>query len=294
MSLSEAVSNVITSGPTDVMGKDVGVFADIKQYFVDFKTTMINNNYAFDVFEKNLLFLKAFGLIIIIIMASVSYYNYKDVGLIKKQPYVFICESVIFALAGVAPFLMLCYLRNQHYTYSQIAMMSIVIFMVMFILNYLLEISGFYAWSFDTIDPDDKNKRFNDDPSSSEKLKKTVSSTSDIIVIGMIVGSFIALIFSSIFVMNTSPDYVHLTSLPTGLLFFLEMFVFGIISAVPIFVVSYNRKKYENNKQNQKKIDPPVFTKTTIIEFFVIVAKFALLHCLLQISGLYSKIFHKQ
>ena len=289
MSLQEAISTVVTAGPDDISGKDVGVFANIKQYFTDFIITMKNNNYAFEVFEKNLLFLKAFGLIIIVIMASVSFYKYRDTGLIKKNPYIFIRESIIFALSGLLPFLMVCYLRNEHYTNSQITMMGIVIFIVMFILNYLLEISGFYAWSFDDTDII-KTEKINVEEDPAEKLGKTVSSTSEIIIIGMIVGSFIALVFSSLFVMNTSPDYKHLTSLPTGLLFFIEMFLFGFISAVPIFVVSYDRKKYESDHQT----DPPMFTKDTVIEFFVIVSKFSLLHCLLQISGLYQSVFRKQ
>ncbi len=295
MSLSEAISTVVTAGPENVLGKDVGLFADIKQYFVDFINTMKSDNYAFNVFEKNLLFLKAFALIAITIMAGISFYYYRNTGLIKKQPYVFACESFIFALSALLPFLMVCYLRNQKYNVNQITMISIVLFIVMFAINYLLEISGFYAWSFDVTDINekDKDKNLKDDtnPSSSEKLGKTVSRTSEIVIIGMILGSVIALLFSSFFVMNLSPDYVHLTSLPTGVLFFLEMLLFGFISAIPIFIVSYNRKKYENDKENQTQIDPPVFTKTTIIEFFVIIIKFALLHCLLQISGLYKSVF---
>ena len=296
MSLSEAFSTVVTAGPENVLGKDVGIFADIKQYFVDFSNTMKSNNYAFDVFEKNLLFLKAFGLILIILMACVSFYYYRNTGLIKKQPYVFACESFIFALSALLPFLMVCYLRNQKYNVNQITMISIVLFIVMFIINYLLEISGFYAWSFDVttenLKDDKKDDKKDDNPSSAEKLGKTVSRTSEIVMIGVMIGSLFALLFSSFFVMNLSPDYVHLTTLPTGVLFFLEMLLFGFISAIPIFIVSYNRKKYENDKENEKQIDPPVFTKTTIIEFFVIVLKFALLHCLLQISGLYKSVFH--
>ena len=298
MSLSEAISTVVTAGPENVLGKDVGLFADIKQYFVDFINTMKSDNYAFNVFEKNLLFLKAFALIAIALMAGISFYYYRNTGLIKKQPYVFACESFIFALSALLPFLMVCYLRNQKYNVNQITMISIVLFIVMFAINYLLEISGFYAWSFDVTDikdkDNDKDKNIKDDtnPSSAEKLGKTVSRTSEIVMIGIIIGSLVALLFSSFFVMNLSPDYVHLTSLPTGVLFFLEMLLFGFISAIPIFIVSYNRKKYENDKENEKQIDPPVFTKTTIIEFFVIIIKFALLHCLLQISGLYKSVFH--
>ena len=297
MSLSEAISTVVTAGPENVLGKDVGLFADIKQYFVDFINTMKSDNYAFNVFEKNLLFLKAFALIAIALMAGISFYYYRNTGLIKKQPYVFACESFIFALSALLPFLMVCYLRNQKYNVNQITMISIVLFIVMFAINYLLEISGFYAWSFDVTDINEKDKDKDKDkddtnPSSSEKLGKTVSRTSEIVMIGIIVGSLVALLFSSFFVMNLSPDYVHLTGLPTGVLFFIEMLLFGFISAIPIFIVSYNRKKYENDKENEKQIDPPVFTKTTIIEFFVIIIKFALLHCLLQISGLYKSVFH--
>ena len=183
---------------------------------------MKSNNYAFNVFEKNLLFIKAFALIAIVLMACVSFYYYRNTGLIKKQPYVFACESFIFALSALLPFLMVCYLRNQRYNVNQITMISIVLFIVMFVMNYLLEISGFYAWSFNITDIDKKDQE-DTNPSSAEKLGKTVSRTSEIIIIGTVVGSFVALIFSSFFVMNTSPDYVNLKSLTTGILFFLEI-----------------------------------------------------------------------
>ena len=132
MSISEAISTVVTAGPENVLGKDTGLFAEIKQYFVDFADTMKSNNYAFNVFEKNLLFIKAFALIAIVLMACVSFYYYRNTGLIKKQPYVFACESFIFALSALLPFLMVCYLRNQRYNVNQITMISIVLFIVMF------------------------------------------------------------------------------------------------------------------------------------------------------------------
>ena len=102
MSLGEAVKTIITDGPD---GKDTGIFADIQQYFKDFLVTMKGKGYAYDIFEKNLFFLKALGLIFIIVLAIVNYSLYKDSGLIKKEPlsfvlfiFVFVCIVCIVSL----------------------------------------------------------------------------------------------------------------------------------------------------------------------------------------------------
>jgi len=54
------------------------------------------------------------------------------------------------------------------------------------------------------------------------------------------------------------------------------MILFGVISAVPVFFMASNRG---------------VLSKNTTKEFLLIVLKFSLLHCVLQLSGFYRYLF---
>lgn len=281
MSLGEAVKTIITDGPD---GKDTGIFADIQQYFKDFLVTMKGKGYAYDIFEKNLFFLKALGLIFIIVLAIVNYSLYKDPGLIKKEPWSFFTESLIFAVSGLLPFLLVCYLRNTIYSFEQIIKMSIVVFIIFFILNYLLELSGFYSWTFKKSPPKSDEEKscekvVNEEMSYSDKMTKSLGRTTEILMIALVAGSLFALIFSTFFVMNTTPIYTQTGGMPTLFVFLIEMILFGLISAGPIFLMSRDRDDLS--------------VKTTA-EFFVIFGKFIFLHCLLQISGFYHHAFNPQ
>lgn len=268
MSLGTAIKTVITDGPEDSSGKDTGLFAIIQKYFTDFIKTMTQKGYAFNVFEKNLFFLKAFGLIAIIMLSIVNYSMTKNTGLIKEHPWTFFTESVLFAIGGVIPFLILAYLRNNVYSNKELLMMSIVIFFLFFVLNYLLELSGFYAWSF--------NKEELKNESENIDFPKVVSRTSEYMLIGIIIGSFVAMIFSSFFVLNTNPLYVRGNISPI-IIFLMEMILFGLISAVPVYLIASNRNDLSNK---------------TNVEFIIIFIKFICLHCLLQISGFYQHAFN--
>lgn len=265
MSLKDAFQTIVTDVPTN----ETSLFQIIQGYFTDF-VKVVKQNGTYEVFEKNLFFLKAFGLIALIMLAVVNYALTKNTGLISSKPLTFFKESVLFAIGGVVPFLIVAYLRNNFYSMREIIMMAIVIFIVMFILNYLLELSGFYAWSFDpkvdkATDPD-------------IDFPKTVARTSEYMLVGIVAGSFIAMIFASLFVFNISPMYVHTNISPT-IVFLMEMILFGVISAVPVYIIASNRNDLS--------------TKTNV-EFLALFLKFAILHCLLQISGFYNHAFNPQ
>jgi len=271
MSLGEAIKTVITDGPEDINGKDIGIFATIQRYFMDFVSTMKQQGYAYNVFEKNLFFLKAFGLIAILMLAIVNYSMTKNAGMISSQPLVFFKESLLFAVGGLVPFLIVAYLRNNVYSNKELLMMSFVIFGLMFILNYLMELSGFYSWTFNyKPKPQLKENETNDFP-------VVVSRSSEYMLVGIIAGAFFAMLFSSLFVMNTNPMYVHGNIISPIIIFLMEMILFGVISAVPVYLMASNRDDLSSQ---------------TSIEFLVIFLKFAFLHCLLQISGFYKHAFN--
>ena len=276
-SVSGVIENIVIKGPEE-KGQDEGVISKIKEVLSDLGNSMKNKHYAFDLFEKNFLFLKSFGLAFLIILAVVNYVSYKNTGLISDKPLLFFTESCVFGLSGVIPFLMLCYLRNDKYfTNKQILNASIALFFIFFGLNYLLELSGFYPTVFQKEDDkDDKDDKEDKDIRNVDKLKKSLSTTSDIVLLIIFVVSTFSLFFATAFVRDMSPDYFNFKSLSPYLVFGVEMILFGVISAVPIFFMASNRGVLSGN---------------TTKEFLLIVLKFSLLHCLLQLSGFYRYLF---
>jgi hypothetical protein len=283
--VTEVVANIIVKGPEDSIGKDEGFISKVKEVLTDLTNSMSNKEYAFEVFEKNFLFLKSFGLVFLIILAVVNYVYYKNSGLISDKPLLFFAESVVFGMSGVIPFLVLSQFRNRnHFNNNQIFNISVALFLVFFGLNYLLELSGIYPAIFgkEEDNPDKSDK--SDNPDKSDKsddqdnyshLKTSLGTTSDIILLTIFIVSIFSLFFATAFVRNMSPNY-NSDSLPTYSLFIIEMLLFGVISAVPVFFMASNRG---------------VLSSNTTKEFLLIVVKFSLLHCLLQLSGFYSYIF---
>ena len=305
VSVIEVIENIVIKGPEE-NGHDDGFMSKIKEVLNDFSNSMKNKHYAFDLFEKNFLFLKSFGLAFLIILSVVNYVYYKNTGLISKKPFLFFTESCVFGLSGVVPFIMLCYFRNNnHFTKQQILNISIALFLVFFGLTYLLELSGIYPTIFqkeeekeeenkdekehenkDEKEEENKEEKEHENKEEKEhekveennfdKLKKNLGITSDIVLLIIFVVSIFSLFFATAFVRDVSPDYINLQSLSPYLVFGVEMILFGVISAVPVFFMASNRG---------------VLSSNTTKEFLLIVLKFSLLHCVLQLSGFYRYLF---
>lgn len=274
------IKNIVVKGPEDD-GKDEGVFSKLMYILTDIKDSMNNKHYAFEVFEKNFLFLKSFGLAFIVILAIVNYVYYKNTGLISKNPMLFFSESCVFGLSGVIPFLLLCFLRNNNYfTKNQIFNSCIAIFLVFFGLNYLLEMSGIYPVIFNKEESNDSKDNLKKDNSNEDytfnDLKNSLGTTSEVIILIIFVISVFTLFFATAFVRDLSPKYSHFKDTSPLLIFGVEMILFGVISAVPIFFMASNRG---------------VLSSNTTKEFLLIVVKFSFLHILLQLSGFYSYLF---
>lgn len=275
------IEHIVVKGPQDE-GKDEGVVSKLISVLTDLKDSMSNKHYAFEVFEKNFLFLKSFGLAFLVILAIVNYVYYKNTGLISKNPMLFFSESCVFGLSGVIPFLLLCFLRNNnHFSKTQIFNASVALFLVFFGLNYLLEISGIYPVIFkkeENSDNKNNNAKNNtkDEDYTFNDLKTSLGTTSEVILLTIFVVSVFTLFFSTAFVRDTSPNYSRFQDTSSLLVFGVEMLLFGVISAVPVFFMASNRNALSSD---------------TTKEFLLIVVKFSLLHILLQLSGFYTYIF---
>ena len=267
------IGNVLGGGGGGEEAKEQGIVERIKDWATDLKKSWESPAVATEVFEKNIIFLKGFVGIFFIILALVNYFTFRDIGMASKRGWMFFFESVLFGMSGVLPFLLLCGLRTNFFSNSKLISYSIALFLVFFSLNYVLEVGGFYAFTFYSEEPalspvHDSEKSYTD------KFYESLGRSSIIMVAITIIGCLLMLLACSVLARNTDPQYKEWTSaLPSAAVFVIEMFLFGAISAAPIYFMAYNRKE---------------LSKKTTKEFFIITAKFAILHCLFQLSGFYK------
>lgn len=249
-----------------------GIMANLKNLVSAFG----DKKEAFMLFEKNLLFLKGFGVFFLLTMALINWYlNNKSLGFVAKDQKRFAIESLVFALGGVIPFLILVFLRNEAMSAGKIVF-SVIFLLVLFVaINYALEISGFYAVVFE-YNKEEKEKDIATTDYTSQ-FKRSFSYTSDLFMSITFLLALLCMLFASLLVHDYHPRYIRLTGIPTPILFIIEMILFGAISAVPIYLMAHNRDRLD--------------AKHTSIEFLLITAKFALLHCILQLSGFYTYTF---
>lgn len=230
--------------------------------------------------------------------------------LIQDQSKQFALESFVFAICSVIPFWMLLLFRNGgHISMSESVKMSIKLFVLFFVLNYVLEMSGLWSVLFHYNDPNEnQEEKVTETPTMSSSPTTTPSSTDSMTPqptegsptyqtyveeakedFGYSAASYVALVFgasilfmliSALRVHDVEPNYVWFQRdqgwskiLKTIGLFLLEMFLFGAISAIPIYLMARNRRR---------------FSSSTNTEFWIITAKFAAIHLFLQISGTYN------
>jgi len=278
-----AISAIIGGPKNEITGKSEGPIAKIMEFFTELKESLHSPKEAFEIFEKNLVFLKSFGVAVLIILAIVNYLSYKNVGLISEKPGLFAAESAVFGLSGVVPFLMLCFLRNGgRFDSKQVATFSVALFVVFFILNYILEMGGLYAATFYEQSKEQEEAEakaasaMEANMSYSDKFKASLSKTSNVVMLLVFGSALICMIVAAFFVQDLKPAYVRLPGVNPYIVFVVEMILFGVISAVPIYFMASNRK---------------ALSAHTTVEFFMITLKFCAMHCVLQASGFYTYLF---
>ncbi len=240
-----------------------------------------NKEVAFDLFNNNLIFLKGFGLLFLVCMAFVNYEIHgKKTGPITQEPWRFFIESLVFGLCGLIPVLVLYYLRNNgSVSMSTVVKWCVTLFGIFFLLNYLLELCGFYAVVFD-YNPNETPAPENDrEVAYSAEFKQSFSYTATFFMTLLFIYCFIVMILAVVIVRDMQPNFTRFTGAPPIAVFFVEMLIFGAISAVPIYLMAYNRDRLSFD---------------TTIEFLVIMAKFSLLHVVLQLSGFYNYLFRNE
>jgi hypothetical protein len=254
------------------------IFKNMSTFNIDFKgiysSVIPNEKDAYTMFTKNLMFIKFITLIIGIFLIVLNITRYKSIGLIQENMPKFAKESFIFALSGMLPFLLIASLRNKKQCNRNIMFTAIALFITFFGINFLLELSGFYGFVFGTGDieiPTSKNDN------SRQHFVNNVGTVGLISLIVIYAIPLLSMIFSSLLIRNTSPDYKFNFGIGNGLVFLGESVLFGILSAFPIFIIAQDHGDYDKKEVNK--------------EFGIMVAKFTLIHILLQLSGFYARIF---
>ena len=227
---------------------------------------------AYSLFTKNFMFLKLITLILGITLLIINLSRYQTYGLVKENAGIFVRESIIFALSGVLPFLLVAFLRNKKQCPKNILFMSITIFIMFFSINFILELSGFYGFVFgegkiSAPKSDEKNVRQN--------FVNDVGFMCLIILIALYAIPLLSMLFSVAVIRDTKVEYKF--NVNKLVMFIVESLLFGVLSAFPIFLVSRDHGDYD--------------TKKTTQEFLIVVAKFTILHFILQLSGFYNHLF---
>ena len=233
-----------------------------------------NKDEAYYSFERNLMIIKAVLLIMLVIMSIYYPLKFKSTGILASKPFIFAIESIVFGISAVIPFVMLVLLRKNKFTNFEILKYCIMLFIVFFVINYLLELSGFYEYSFSEQQPTIKYYA-EQQYTNTEKLVHTfdISLRTIFLLIALII--FIMLFIAVFFIHDTQIGYNIKGN--KWLIFFIETLLFGVISAVPVYLIAKNRKAFNPRKTSD--------------EFVIIVLKFMLLNVVLQLSGFYNHVF---
>lgn len=267
-----------------------------------------NREAGFELFDHSLIFVKLFATVIFVILAIVNYRKHKDVGLISSKPGLFFAESVIFGLSTFIPFMVIMYLRGfsqdkkgtgKIFKKKHLIIAGI-LFLLFFVANYVLELSGFWSVAFEkkTEEPASPAVAVLKPEtmlSASDKFGESFATTTQILI-GVAFAIPILIMLATAFVVHdVNPNYKVLADKNIGRsifkmfgkaskglnvgVFVIEMMVFALASALPVFFMASNRDA----------LDPHETTK----EFGLITLKFAVLHILLQLSGFYNHTFVK-
>lgn len=113
----------------------------------DLNPSGISKEMAYNLFEKNLIFLKSFGVFVFIVIALYRLYNYSEVDTLLNE-YNFFIESVLYGLFIAVPFYILMRIRKTALSRTKIVCYATAVGVFFAMLNYIFEASGFMSFSF--------------------------------------------------------------------------------------------------------------------------------------------------
>ena len=231
-----------------------------------------DDNLSYKIFRNSLNFIKILGVSFFIILALINIIKNDNYFLITEEPKQFLYESLLFAASVIIPLFIMLYLRNgslKEDPYSYISLFS-VIFILFIVLNYILEASGFWAWSFNY--KSEKSNIFADILSGENKILKYIAIG---IVLIILYGIVIMITAGNSINMSSIDVYDHIIMNPT-VTFIIECVLFSLISAVPVFYIAHNRNTIDN---------------TTAVTFLLSTVQYMIIFYICQYAGMWEVLF---
>jgi hypothetical protein len=233
------------------------------------------------VFSNSFKSIKLLLIIFFIWMAITNIYlNNDSMDNIKEKPFIFLSESVVFALSSIIPLLILMYLRKGDIKHNSDKYVSTFsgLFIAIFIFNFILEISGFWYVLYEhNKEKDNKTNKIEEIVNGDANwIYMTISG----IILVFIILCTIVLFTSSVFInmsysYNNTSIYEHIFINPT-ITFIIEGIIFSIFNSIPILLIANNRN---------------MMNKITYMNFIFKFITFFILFYLLQYSGLFEVLF---
>ena len=258
---------------------------DLYKSITDIFTKKNKKKAAFLIFNNTLNFIKIIMVITFICLAVYNTIKYDNVGIISSKPLLFFTESVLFGLTIFIPLLVFWYLRKTYIPFTTILSKASILGIVFIVLNYIIELSGLWDYMYGK---KSKEQPINDKDQCKPKYKNVIYEIIDkfkegnikvktfVIIVTALVGIPLLLMgISSLYISDLTPEY-NFDKIPTSFMFILEMLLYGIISASPIFLVEYNRNNLSSHTQ---------------YDFGMQILKMCGLFIFFQISGLWGSMF---
>lgn len=254
-------------------------------------THMSTKEYSYQFFENNLVMIKVallLGLILLMIVNLSTGPGYS--GIMAKKSGLFVAETVVFGLSAVVPLVFMYFVRaKEGWDLGTLGLYSFLAFAVFAVMNVFIELTGMWTYMFKKVEPEDAA----DAKVSAEcavhadrhRSQFEVALVKSVKVVGMLLvgGLLLALVIAGLRVGDFNPGFFFkdnvtgpLLTFSTVGMFLLEMGVFAVSSAAPVYLMASNRD---------------ALSAHTHSEFGLVVLKFCILHILLQSSGFYRKGF---
>jgi hypothetical protein len=223
---------------------------------------------AHEGFHQAFIFVKLMTFLYLIILAALN----REVAFIKAEPGKFAIESAIVALAVVVPFIVMYFYRQARISLASLAMWSLIMFVMFFVMNVLFELSGFYyAGSADAPAKPTKEDR-------KTKFMEGVTKASLGTVLLLFVVPILIMTVAAFKTRDFTIPGVTSSGVVNWLLFLLEAVFMAVVNALPFILIAKNRNMYKASD-----------TMPKVALYF---AKLVVLHILLQLSGFYNSFFN--
>jgi hypothetical protein len=272
---------VLSSDPI----QNTPVVGTVKSYITDALRPKSKENAAYT-FHRNLMGFKIIFLVIVLFAAIfnqlILYRKQSDKTHVLKKS-LFWVECLVVGLSVAIPTMLLLILRDKHMVinnqidWKPILIKSAVVGVVFFIANILFELSGLYA-SFYEKENEKKQVIDNEPKTPNERAKTSFTDSLLTLALLVVVVVLVNMLWCMIVARDTTTNYNFGFETHKWSVFAVEMLVFCVLGAVPLYLIAQNRSRV---------------TKHTSEQVLIFCAKLIFIFLGLQLSGTFTYWFDK-